>query len=270
MTLAPQEALVPFHGASLPARKDGDKVYVAVRPICEHLGIAYQAQHRKLSEEGRFDCRILVMVAEDGRQREMLVIERRDLAGWLYGISPKKIGQGRPQHERQQLAALLVTYQRESTGLLHEYWVDGQRPQIQTGFQIPQTFSEALSLAADLARDREQLVQANALMAPKAQAFDAFLEADGTYKVANAAQLLGTGEKRLFELLRTRKVLKTGGESHNLPYQDYVERGLFTTRAGTREGSDGPKPTQTTRITPKGLEWIRRGLLKQSTLLENP
>ncbi|MFK7601865.1 phage antirepressor KilAC domain-containing protein [Deinococcus sp. SM5_A1] len=136
---------------------------------------------------------------------------------------------------------------------------------------LPQSLPEALRLAADLAEQGERLAAENALLAPKAQVYDALISADGTYAVGDAAKILGTGEVRLFAQLRQRNILmdrhRSGSEHHNLPYQQYIERGYFTVITRPRPNSDNGKVSQTTRITAKGLAWLQKGLQQQNLLL---
>ena len=135
---------------------------------------------------------------------------------------------------------------------------------------LPQTLPEALRLAADLAEERERLTAENALLAPKAQVYDALMDADGTYAVGDAAKLLGTGELRLFALLRERQVLmdkkRSGAEHHNLPYQRYLDAGYFTVVTRPRPNGEGGKVSQTPRVTAKGLAWLQRSMSRQGLL----
>lgn len=133
---------------------------------------------------------------------------------------------------------------------------------------LPQSLPEALRLAADLAEQREQLAAENAILAPKAEQFQALMEAKGTYSVAEAAKLLHTGENRLFKLLRERQIFqdghRSGGDHHNVPYQRYLDAGYFELR--TRPRPDGKQVTYTPRVTPKGLAWLERGMREQMLL----
>lgn len=135
---------------------------------------------------------------------------------------------------------------------------------------LPQTLPEALRLAADLAEDRERLAAENALLTPKAQVYDALIDADGTYAVGDAAKLLGTGELRLFALLRERQVLmdkvRSGAEHHNLPYQRYLDAGYFVVITRPRPGGEGGRVSQTPRVTARGLAWLQRRMSRQGLL----
>lgn len=115
---------------------------------------------------------------------------------------------------------------------------------------------------------RRALAAENAALAPQAQQFQALMASDGTYSVADAAKLLGTGELRLFELLRKRGILmdkaRSGKESHNVPYQQYIDRQYF--RVVTNPAPDGVHVSRTTRVTTKGLAWLQRGMTQQQLL----
>lgn len=123
--------------------------------------------------------------------------------------------------------------------------------------QIPQTFAEALRLAADLAEEKEKLQQQNALMVPKAEFFDAVADSKDAIAIGEAAKVLnmGIGRNRLFEFLRKKKVLMRD----NLPYQEYIDRGYFRTIEQKYQTPEGEtKISIKTLVYQKGLDFIRR------------
>lgn len=150
---------------------------------------------------------------------------------------------------------------------IRRYFIEAEK-KLRSGFAMPSTLSEALQLAADQAREKERLAAENAILAPQAQQFQALMSADGTYSMADAAKILGTGQNRLFDLLRERGILmdkaRSGREHHNLPYQPYIDREYF--RVVTRPRPDGEAVTQTTRVTPKGLAWLQRKMTENNLL----
>lgn len=65
-----------------------------MRPIVEGMGLAWQTQHRKLTE--RFKTCITEMVMQlpgDTQRRSVVCMALRKLAGWLHTISPNKVNQ---------------------------------------------------------------------------------------------------------------------------------------------------------------------------------
>jgi anti-repressor protein len=127
-------------------------------------------------------------------------------------------------------------------------------------FKIPQTLSEALRLSADLAdKVNEQSVQL-AIAAPKVEFYDTVTESDSVCQMAIAAQVakLPFGRNTLFQKLREIGAFITGGERHNMPYQDLINRGLFTVNQKTIENpkTGAPIIVHTSYATQKGIAWI--------------
>ncbi len=146
-----------------------------------------------------------------------------------------------------------------------EEWVVGEvLPQIRkTGsYQCtPQSFAEALQLAADQARELEEKSQALAIAAPKVEFADAIASDEKGVKPGQFAKVIGIGPRKIFEILRDLKILMTGFDRHNLPYQEYVDRGYFTVKQGTFETNSETRISHTTLITGKGEIWLRKKLL---------
>jgi len=123
--------------------------------------------------------------------------------------------------------------------------------------------SQQLAIAAEAARRAEELEALRAIEAPKAEAFDDFMNADGAYSMDAAAKSLadvtgGMGRNKLFAWLRDRKVLMSG----NRPYQQYAH--LFKVVAGSYEDRNGvTHTTYTTYVRPAGLEAMRRWFAKE-------
>lgn len=111
----------------------------------------------------------------------------------------------------------------------------------------------------EMARSYVAALERNAELEPKAEAFDAFLTAEGDYLIGTVAQMLGTGQNRLFARLREEHILIKGGRRHNTPYQQYAHH--FRIVARTFDDGDGnEKPTFTTYVKPTGVDFIRKVL----------
>lgn len=126
----------------------------------------------------------------------------------------------------------------------------------QYGSQLPSTFAEALELAADQARQIEASEAELEIARPKVQAYDALMDADGFYTMAATARALGVGRTTLFRRLRDLGILQAGS---NLPYQRYMHH--FKVTAAYYEDRFGKThTTQTTRVLPSGLDFLRKRL----------
>lgn len=139
--------------------------------------------------------------------------------------------------------------------------------------QIPRTYAEALRAAADAADEAERAKAQLEIAAPKADAYDTFLSAEGKYLVRDVAKMLdvdGMGPVKLMSFLRARGVLMTGGDKQNVPYQRHIDAGRFTVEGAVRRKPDGelitrdgetPISAKTTHVTPKGVAYIRSLLI---------
>ena len=121
---------------------------------------------------------------------------------------------------------------------------------IEPMYEIPQTKSEALRLAADLAEENEELKRLTEEQAPKVAFAEKVEVTPDAISVAQAAKTIGTGRKRLFALMRqagwvTRK---------NEPYQSKIEAGLLDVKLSSWDHPEqGLQRCVTTLITGKGL-----------------
>lgn len=62
-----QTALVPFRGQTLLTVRDGEQVRVAIRPICEALGLDWSAQYRRLLRNPVLADSVAMMATESSR-----------------------------------------------------------------------------------------------------------------------------------------------------------------------------------------------------------
>ncbi|MFV0576026.1 MAG: phage antirepressor KilAC domain-containing protein [Vibrio sp.] len=132
--------------------------------------------------------------------------------------------------------------------------------------QVPQTFADALLLAANQAKELEEKNQALALAAPKVEFADAIAGDEKGVKLGQFAKAVGIGPRKIFEILRDLKILMTGYDRHNLPYQEFIDRGYFTVKQGTFETNSETRISHTTLITGKGEIWLRKRLIDSGHL----
>jgi len=116
---------------------------------------------------------------------------------------------------------------------------------------IPQTFAQALRLAADQAERLEAQKPLVAFAETCAASEDSILVRE-LAKVASKNGI-SIGEKRLYQKLRDWHLLFPNGRE---PYQEYIDRGYFEITQGVTETTKGPKLYKVTRVTPKGQIYI--------------
>lgn len=123
-----------------------------------------------------------------------------------------------------------------------------------------------ISLATALKAERQEkasLVIALDEARPKADFFDQVAECKDTYDIKTAAGMLnfhGMGEKNLFRFLRDTGIF----QRDNCPYREQIELGRFEVKMKKFErikfGEIMIETYPQTRITAKGMEYIRRRL----------
>lgn len=118
--------------------------------------------------------------------------------------------------------------------------------------QVPQSFSEALRLAADLQEKIEQ-------DKPKVETYDRFISGDNYQKVGEVAKILGYGRTTFFKMLRERKLLM----KDNTPYQQYIDRGYFVVKEKPIKMGEQVINKPQTYITAKGVDYLDK-LLQQN------
>lgn len=135
------------------------------------------------------------------------------------------------------------------TARLVDRW---QELESQQAVRLPQTFAEALRLAAEQAEIIENQDKQLAEQAPKVAFVEHYIEVGTSKSLRETAKILNFPEKRMIECLERDRVLYR--QSGNLlPYSDKQSKQLFTVKTGTAE--HGHNFTQT-RVTGKGIEWI--------------
>lgn len=132
-------------------------------------------------------------------------------------------------------------------------WEELEMNNQSNNFQIPQTFAEALMLAAKQAEQIESQHKQLQEQQPKVLFSDVVAGSRSSCLIGELAKLITQGgytigQNRLFQWMRDNGYMGKKGENYNIPYQQYVEQGLFELKKGTRSGNDG---VMYTTITPK-------------------
>lgn len=107
---------IPFHDTTIYTTADG--AYVALRPVCEALGLDIDGQSQRLQRQSWATTCMMQAVAADGKTREMVFIDRRTFTMWLATIDT-----GRVKNERTR--ELVRTYQCEAADALDKYFNEG-------------------------------------------------------------------------------------------------------------------------------------------------
>lgn len=139
---------VAFHNDTLVLVDQDGEPFIAMRPLVEAMGLAWQSQHIKLTEKFGSTVTIIVTVADDGKNREMVCMPLRKLPGWMYSINPNKVA--------PELREKIVAYQNECDDALWDYWTKGSASRAGVGLSVGMqlaTSKEVSRLLQDLKRE---------------------------------------------------------------------------------------------------------------------
>jgi len=103
---------------------------------------------------------------------------------------------------------------------------------------------------------------------PKLELYEQCINAQNNLTMLQASKILKTSRNKLFSLLRRNKILMNKGERHNIPYQQYIDRGLFTVVVKTiYVGNNQILNISVTLVSAKGLKFIQKIILKEKEKL---
>lgn len=123
-------------------------------------------------------------------------------------------------------------------------------------FNLPKTYSEALQLAANQAKELE-------IARPKAEVFDHIVDAKNDMSFNDAAKVIGIGRNTMMAFLRRGKYLRL----NNTPYQRFIDEGYFVVKLNNK---DGIKHNFTqTFVTGKGLTFMSKLFNRHLTNIQN-
>lgn len=165
----------------------------------------------------------------------------------------------------------LIFNSRLESAKKFKHWVTSEViPSIRKtgGYNLPQTYPEALRALADQAEKAEKLLiqnnelqLANQEMKPKAEFFDAVAGSKKAISMEEVAKILsypGIGRNKLFEILRNQNIL----QSDNIPYQKYIDSGYFRVIEQKYNVGDEVRINIKTLVFQKGVDFIRKTLDK--------
>ena len=231
---------ISFNGDRLFAVREHKKIYVGIRWICDSLALDDNLRRTQVLKIQR-DLVLTKGVKKfslptNGGVQEVLCIELDFLPLWLAKINANIL-------KNPETKEKLVQYQLHAKDVLANAFVKDVEQAPNPNPIIPQSYSAALRLAANLQEKIEELE-------PKAEQYDQFMEARGFQTMNHVAKSLGTGRNRMMRFLRVRGVFMMD----NTPYQRYINQGLFAVKQRVIMGRACVQPF----ASPKGVAFIAK------------
>lgn len=213
--------------------KQHKNIMQAVRNI---LGSAENSAHRHWFYESTY-------LDAQGKPRPMFIMNRDGFSLLAMGLTGAKAMQFKVGFIEQFNAMERVVRQVQ---------------QAPTTPAIPQSFAEALRLAASQAEQIEQQQKKIEADAPRVLFSQAVETSNESVLIGEHAKIIcqngvNTGEKRLFAWMRENGYLCQHGERYNQPTQKAMELGLFEIKKTTIQKPNGDTLiSNTTKVTGKG------------------
>ena len=116
-------------------------------------------------------------------------------------------------------------------------------------------------------KERQKLRAENKVMLPKADFYDTVANTESLFSMADVAKTLdmGMGRNKLFAFLRDKGIL----DKDNHPYQKYVNAGYLRLIENHCKAGDNDVVYKCTYVKQRGIDYIRKILLKERGLDEN-
>lgn len=167
---------VAFHGDTITCIETPDGEFVAIKPICERLGLALPPQLAKLKGDPELWGVTLIVTPSAGGSQETNCIPRNRMAAWLFKIEVSRV--------KPEARDALRLYQREAADVLDRHFRLRDEAHVE----------EIRQLRGQLDHSHSHLKAAD----PKWGQLLAMMEA-GTYSLAVIAKRLNWSQDRTFE-----------------------------------------------------------------------
>lgn len=147
--------------------------FIALKPMCDALGIDPWGQFAKLREKSWATTEKISVVAADGKNREMTALHKDAVPMWLATLAENKV--------KPEARPVLIAYQREATKALNDYFTTGNATRFNSQvkeIEVAQFKEQSLQLSCQS--------QLNALQAAKGLVHPDHLEAKARIVLARS------------------------------------------------------------------------------------
>lgn len=109
---------IDFHGQTLLATIQDNVVYTALKPICENIGLSWNAQFERIKRDEVLAEGIrMIRTPTKGGFQDVVCLPLTLLNGWLFGVDTNRV--------KAEIRETLITYKKECYQALFDYWNNG-------------------------------------------------------------------------------------------------------------------------------------------------
>lgn len=144
----------------------------------------------------------------------------------------------------------------EFTARLVDRWQELEAQVSAPSVHLPQSFAEALRLAADQAEQIEKQQFLIEQQKPAVEFVGKYVAAtSGNMTFRATAKILNINEREFRAFLRDNKIMYLLGGDW-VPHQNHIEAGRFEIKTGLAEHDEKSHAFKQSKFTPKGVEWV--------------
>ncbi|MEE6041173.1 phage antirepressor N-terminal domain-containing protein [Avibacterium paragallinarum] len=123
MSIQTQLQTIQFYDRTLTTFEQNNVHYVAMKPICENIGLDWKAQYARIKrDEVLSQGMVIITIPSQGGEQQTLCLPIQYLNGWLFGIDVKRV--------KPEIRETLITYKRECYQALFDYWNKGKSEKV--------------------------------------------------------------------------------------------------------------------------------------------
>lgn len=232
--------IIPVHGTPGLVNVEGE--FIAVKPLCEALGIQAHGQYEKLKGKSWATTQIICAVGADGKTREMFSIHKDNVAMWLANIDENRV--------KEEVRPTLIAYQKETAQALNEYFTKGvavRKPKSQL-----EQLAEAVLLSQQIIEKKDQQIKE---LEPKASVHDKVLDKGSSLGFRQIAATLRDDFPDLTEP-RLKEIMRDEGLIQKKSVDSTAKARTSGFALDVAVGTHGGKTRTQTRWTSAGLQYL--------------
>lgn len=131
--------VVKFNNQQLPVFLYQEKPYVAMKPICENIGLQWEAQLRRIKRNHVLSKGMTIMdIPSNGGVQQFVCLPLGLLNGWLMGVDISKV--------KSEIKDTLMKYQLECYDVLYKHFMPKPQKQIDMSMYVSKDVHNNLAL----------------------------------------------------------------------------------------------------------------------------
>lgn len=131
--------IVKFNNQQVPVFFHNDRPYIAMKPICENIGLNWDGQRQRIKRNHVLNQGAVIITAPSSSgEQDYVALPLGMLNGWLMGVDANKV--------RPEIKDTLIKYQLECYDVLYKHFMPKPTKQIDMSMYVSKDVHNKLSL----------------------------------------------------------------------------------------------------------------------------